>query len=109
MGRLEQGGFASEMTSNILFYINIELIYVLGQYELFTDQYTKDHLAQTIGNGDPKHGVCIYLAHGNSKGEARGRNMHKSNNKRVVKNLEERNEGKNPKEDLEDKTIELSE
>ena len=25
---------------------------VVGQYELFTDQSTRDHLAWTIGNGD---------------------------------------------------------
>ena len=31
----------------------------LGQYELFTDQNARDHLAWTIGNGDPKHEVCI--------------------------------------------------
>ena len=43
------------------------------------------------------HEVCI------SKGEARGRNRHKSNSNRVVRNLEERNvgtKGKNPKQDL---------
>ena len=51
------------------------------------------------------YGVCSvshagYLAHGNSKGEARGRNRHKSNRKRVARNLEERNaitKGKNSK------------
>ena len=32
-----------------------------------------------------------YLAHGNSKGEARGRNRHKNHRKRVVRNLKERN------------------
>ena len=52
------------------------------------------------------HEVCVshtvYLAHGNSKGEARGRNRHK-NNARVVRNLEERNvgtKGKSPKQGL---------
>ena len=34
-----------------------------------------------------------YLAHGNSKGEVRGRNRHKSNTRRVVRILEERNVG----------------
>ena len=32
-----------------------------------------------------------YLAHGNRKGEARGKSRYKNNSKRVVKNLEERN------------------
>ena len=38
------------------------------------------------------HGVCThtgYLAHGSSKGEARGRNRHKNNSKRGVRNMEE--------------------
>ena len=34
----------------------------------------------------------VYIAHRNSKAEARGRNRHK-NNERVVRNLEERNVG----------------
>ena len=34
-----------------------------------------------------------YLAHGNSKDEARGRNRHKNESKRGVRNLEERNVG----------------
>ena len=45
----------------------------------------------------------VYLAHGNSKGEITGRSGHKSNSKRVVRNLEERNEGtkmKSPKLNL---------
>ena len=56
----------------------------------------------------------VYLAHGNSNGEARGRSIHK-NNARVVINLEERNVGtkrKSPKQDLtsaKDLTIELPE
>ena len=40
-----------------------------------------------------------YLAHENSKGEARGRRRHKNNSKRVVRNMGERNAGtkrKNP-------------
>ena len=44
-----------------------------------------------------------YLAHGNSKGEARGRNRHKSNSKIVLRNMEERimeTKGKSPKQDL---------
>ena len=44
-----------------------------------------------------------YLVHGNSKGEARGRNRHKSNSKRVARNLKERNVGtkrKGPKQSL---------
>ena len=54
------------------------------------------------------------FAHGNRKGEAKGRNRHKKNSKRVVRNLEGKNvgtKGKNPKQDLtsaEDLTIELS-
>ena len=61
--------------------------------------------------------VCLsqtgYLAHGNNKGEAIGRNRHKSNCKREVRNLEERNvgtKGKSPKQGLasaNDLTIEL--
>ena len=42
------------------------------------------------------HGVCIntgYLAHGNSKGEARERGRHKSNSKKVVRNLEVKKRG----------------
>ena len=43
------------------------------------------------------HDVCVfytgYLAHGNSKGEIRGRSRHRNNSKRVVRNLEERNVG----------------
>ena len=31
-----------------------------------------------------------YLAHGKSKGEARERNKHESNSKRVIRNLDER-------------------
>ena len=56
----------------------------------------------------------VYFAHGNSKGEARGRNLHK-NNARVVRNLKERSvdmKRKNPKQDLtsaKDLTIELPE
>ena len=41
----------------------------------------------------------VYLAHGNSKGEARARNRHK----RVVRNMEERKvgtKGKSPKQGL---------
>ena len=56
-----------------------------------------------------------YLAHGNSKGEARERSRHK-NNVRVVKNLEERNvdtiRRKSPKQGLisaKDLSIELLE
>ena len=40
---------------------------------------------------------------GNSKGETRGGRRHKNNNKRVVKNIEEKNvgtKGKRPKQDL---------
>ena len=39
--------------------INTRLDAVLGQYELFTDRNTSEHLAWTIGNGDPMHEVCI--------------------------------------------------
>ena len=49
--------------------ISTGLKVVLGQYELFTDQSTRGHLAWTIGNGDPMH--TVFLTHGNSKGEAR--------------------------------------
>ena len=34
-----------------------------------------------------------YLAHGKSKNEARGRNRHKKNSQRGVRNMEERNVG----------------
>ena len=56
----------------------------------------------------------VYLAHGKSKGEARGRIRHK-NNARIVKNLEERNVGakeKSPKQNItnaKDLSIELPE
>ena len=56
-----------------------------------------------IGNGDLMYGCVshtVYIAHGNSKGEARGRNRYK-NNARVVRNLKERNVGtkvKSPKQ-----------
>ena len=56
-----------------------------------------------------------YLAHGISKGEARGRSRHKRNSNRVVRNPEEGYvgmKGKNPKQDLnsaKDLTIELPE
>ena len=32
---------------------------VLGQYELFTERNTRDHLVLTAGNGAPMHGVCM--------------------------------------------------
>ena len=41
------------------------------------------------GTGCVSH--TVYLAHGNSKSEARGRNKHKNN--AIVRNLEERNVG----------------
>ena len=72
------------------FFISTELNAVLGRYELFTDRNASDHLALTAGIGDPMHEVCIhkvYLAHGNSKGEERGRSRHKNNSRRVVRNL----------------------
>ena len=56
----------------------------------------------------------VYLAHGDSKDEARGSSRHK-NNVRVVRNMETRNlgtKGKSPKQDLtsaKDLTIELPE
>ena len=43
----------------------------------------------------------VYIAHENSNGEAKERNIHKMNSKRVVRNLDERNvgtKGKNPKQ-----------
>ena len=57
----------------------------------------------------------VYIAHGNSKDEKRGMNRCKSNRKRVVRRMEERNvgpKGKNLKQKLtsaKDLTIELSE
>ena len=39
-----------------LFSISTRLKAVLGQYELFTDRNTKDHLARIIGNGNHMHG-----------------------------------------------------
>ena len=53
------------------------------------DRNTRDHLASwTAGNWDPMHKVCVshtgYLAHGNSKGETRGRSRNKNNSKRGV-------------------------
>ena len=79
-----------------------------GQYELFTDRNTRDHLAFTIGDGYPMHEACIplytgYLAHENSKEEARGRSRHQGNSKRVVRNMDDRNvgtKGESPKQGL---------
>ena len=54
-----------------------------------------------------------YLARGNSKDEERGKNRHKNNSKRVVRNLKERNvgtKGKSPTQVLtsaENLTMEL--
>ena len=85
---------------------------VLGQYELFTDKNTTDHLAWTIiiiiytletlqkkskykrpfsmdcgERGSDARGVYPmhtgYLAHGNSKGAARGRIRHQNTDRRV--------------------------
>ena len=99
-----------------LFIISTRLKAVLGQYELFTDRNIRNHLARTIGAGDPMHGCVphtVYLAHGNSNGEGRGRSRHKSNRTQVRRNMKERNlgtKGNNPKHDLiEDLTIELPE
>ena len=50
-------------------------------------QNTRDHLAWTAGNGIPCTrcaSLTGYLAHGNRKGEIRGRRRHKNNSKRVV-------------------------
>ena len=47
-----------ELRRYILF-ISTGLKAVLGQYDLFTDRNTRDHLAWTIGNGDSMHGMCI--------------------------------------------------
>ena len=33
---------------------------VLGQYELFRDRNTRDHLVWTAGNGDP---MQVYIPH----------------------------------------------
>ena len=79
-------------------------------------QNIRNHSAWTIGNGDPKHEVCIphsILAHGNSKGKQEEETD--KNNAIVVRKLEERNvgtKGKSTKQDLtsaEDLTIELPE
>ena len=69
--------------------------------------------------GSHARGVYVshtgHLAHGNSKGEARGRSRHKNDNNGVVRNLEKRNVGtkeKSPKQGLTSAkylTIELSE
>ena len=40
-------------------FISTGLKAVLGQYELFTDQNARNHLAWTAGNRDPKDGMCI--------------------------------------------------
>ena len=47
----------------------------------------------------------VYLAHGNSKREARDR--HKGNSKRLVRNLEERNVGTKERSPKQGITIEL--
>ena len=39
----------------IFFFISTGRKAVLGQYEMFTDRNTGDHLAWTIGNGDPMY------------------------------------------------------
>ena len=82
------------------------------------DQNTRDHSAWTIETEIPCT-RCVshtgYLAHGNSEGEARGRNRHENNSNRVARNLEEKNVGtkaKSPKQgptSAKDLTIELPE
>ena len=64
---------------------------VLGQYDLLTNRNTRDHLVSvTLGTGIPCT-RCVsharYLAHKNSKGEARGSSRHKNNGRRVVRDL----------------------
>ena len=54
----------------------------------FSIEY-KERGSHARGVYDVSH--TVYLAHGNSKGEARGRNKRK-NNARVARNLEERKE-----------------
>ena len=87
---------------------------------ILKDQNTREHSAWTIGNEYPMHGVCTeyptqYISRMGSKGEARRRNRHNGNNKKVVRNLGERNVGtkeESPKQSLtsaEDLTIELPE
>ena len=57
----------------------------------------------------------VYLAHGNSKDEARGRSKHKRDRNIVVRNLEERNVGTKEKSfkrgliSVKDLTIQLPE
>ena len=50
---------------------------------ILKDQNTRGHSSWTIENGDPMHGEgvshTVYLEHGNSKDEERGRNRHKNN------------------------------
>ena len=77
------------------YFISTEFKAVLGQYELLTDQNTRDHLAWTMRNGDPMHRVCIPYriprAYGNSKGEIRGRSRQQNyNSKRIVRNMDGR-------------------
>ena len=71
----------------------------------------RDHLAWTIGDGDPMHRCrshTVYLAHRNSKSEARGRCGHKNNRKSSKKSArkERGQEGMSPRQGL---TIELPE
>ena len=57
-----------------------------------TVRNTRDYLAWTIGNRDSMHRKVFhtrYLAHGNSKDEARGRRIHKNNSRRIVRNMED--------------------
>ena len=87
---------------------------VLDQYE-FTDRNTRDHLAQTIG-------TCIsctrcashtgFLAHGNSKGEAKisGHQNNSKSSEKYERKERRYNNGKIPKQCLtsaKDKTIEF--
>ena len=41
------------MSDECIFSIETKLKAVLGQYGLFTDRNTRDHLTWTVGNGDP--------------------------------------------------------
>ena len=95
------------MLTLLLLLVSLEQTFCTQQSMILKDQNTRDHSRLTIGNGDTMQGVCIphsILAHGNSKGEARGKNRHKNkNNAKVVRNLKERNvrsKGKSPKQDL---------
>ena len=69
---------------------------VVSRCEDIADWNTRDHLARTIGNAIPCTG-CVsrtgHLAHGNNKGEIRGRSRQQNNSMKYGKKEREYNKG----------------